>query len=116
MESFEHIKEQAIPIIKQAANFIKKEFGKVNAQNIEVKSLNSLVTYVDKTAEEILVEGLKNIIPSATFLTEEETIKSENSDYQWIIDPLDGTTNFIHGIPIFAISVALKHNDELYWE
>ncbi len=113
MEDFLLIKQQAIPIIQQAADFIRDEFGKITSKNIEVKSLNSLVTYVDKEAEKILVEDLKEVLPKAAFLTEEETIQRTESDYQWIIDPLDGTTNFIHGIPVFAVSVALKYKNKI---
>ena len=110
---FKQITLQAIPIVQSVGTFIKKELGKVDTQAIEEKSLNSLVSYVDRTAEEKLVAGLGKILPSATFLTEEETVEQQNSDLQWIIDPLDGTTNFLFNIPIFSVSVALKHNDEL---
>ena len=64
---------------------------------------------MDKQAEIQLVSGLKQLIPDATFLTEEETVAQETGDYLWIIDPLDGTTNFLHQIPTFAVSVALQH-------
>lgn len=66
-----------------------------------------MVSYVDKTAEQKLVQNLEKLIPDAGFLTEEKTINREGKTYKWIIDPLDGTTNFIHGIPTYAISVAL---------
>ncbi|MEL7120555.1 MAG: inositol monophosphatase family protein [Bacteroidota bacterium] len=110
---YKQITLQAITIVKSVRTFIKQELGKVDAQAIEEKSLNSLVSYVDRTAEEKLVDGLGKILPQATFLTEEETVEQQQSDLQWIIDPLDGTTNFLFSIPIFSVSVALKHNDEL---
>lgn len=99
-------------IIEEVAKFIKNEFGNVSKSAIEDKGLNDLVSYVDKTAEERLVNGLRAILPQATFVTEEATIENKVSEYYWIIDPLDGTTNFLHGIPHFAISVALIHNGE----
>ena len=111
--NFKQITLQAIPVVQSVGAFIKQELGKVETQAIEEKSLNSLVSYVDRTAEEKLVAGLGKILPQATFLTEEETVKQEQSDLQWIIDPLDGTTNFLFSIPVFSVSVALKHKDEL---
>jgi myo-inositol-1(or 4)-monophosphatase len=107
------IQNQTIDIVKAVAQFIKQEIGKIQDGNIETKSLNSLVTYVDKQAEILLVEKLKTILPQASFLTEENTISNTNNEWQWIIDPLDGTTNFIHQVPIFAISVALAFNNEI---
>jgi len=66
-----------------------------------------MVSYVDKTAEQKLVQNLEKLIPDAGFITEEKTINRSGKTYTWIIDPLDGTTNFIHGIPAYGISVAL---------
>lgn len=78
-----------------------------DANKIEYKGLNDMVSYVDKTAEQKLVQNLEKLIPDAGFITEEKTISREGKIYKWIIDPLDGTTNFIHGIPAYGISVAL---------
>lgn len=96
-------------LVRKTAAFIQKEVGKVASGEIETKSLNSLVSYVDKEAEKQLVTGLKYLFPDSTFLTEEETVHSESGTYQWIIDPLDGTTNFLHQIPVFSISIALQY-------
>ena len=104
--------QKSCEIVKQVGSFIKQELGKVSAEAIETKSLNSLVSYVDKTAEEQLVDGLGALIPGSTFLTEEETVEQKDGEFQWIIDPLDGTTNFLHQLPFFAISVALRHHEE----
>ncbi len=76
-------------IIIRVGEFIRREKGKVTSGEIETKSLNSLVSYVDKTAEEHLVKNLGHLLPEAVFLTEEETVKTEKGDLQWIIDPLD---------------------------
>ncbi|HUM52061.1 MAG TPA: inositol monophosphatase family protein [Chitinophagales bacterium] len=113
MQDLINIQTQTISAVKKAAAFIQSEIGKINNSDIETKALNSLVTYVDKNAELILVDELKKIIPQATFLTEENTVEQTQGEWQWIVDPLDGTTNFIHQIPIFGISVGLKHNDEI---
>lgn len=107
------IQEQTILAVEKAATFIKSEIGKISNSDIETKALNSLVTYVDKEAEKILVRELQKIMQDATFLTEENTIATTNGEWQWIIDPLDGTTNFIHQVPVFGISVGLKHKDEI---
>ena len=99
-------------IIIRVGEFIRREKGKVTSGEIETKSLNSLVSYVDKTAEEHLVQELGKLLPEAVFLTEEETVKTQRGDLQWIIDPLDGTTNFLHSLPIFSVSVALQRYQE----
>src|SRR6185436_8238878 len=70
-------------------------------------------SYVDKSAEKILVDGLQKILPGSGFITEENTISIRGKEFQWIIDPLDGTTNFVHGVPCYCISVALMQNEEL---
>jgi myo-inositol-1(or 4)-monophosphatase len=101
------LKDQTQLIVDDAAAFIRTHFGQVSTHDIEVKGHNSLVSYVDKTSEEILVAGLQKILPSAGFITEEETTSQEQKEYTWIIDPLDGTTNFLHGIPHFSISIGL---------
>ena len=104
---------QTRKVVERAASFIRAELGKVEDSQIEDKDHNSLVSYVDKTAEQILVEGLGRIIPEATFLTEEETVENRTGTVTWIIDPLDGTTNFLYQIPVFSVSVGLKVGDEL---
>jgi myo-inositol-1(or 4)-monophosphatase len=105
--------EDALVVAKEAASFIQSQAGKVKSDEIETKSRNSLVSYVDKTAEEILVKGLRAILPEAGFITEEETVQQSNAEYTWIIDPLDGTTNFLQQIPMYAVSVGLRHQHEI---
>lgn len=106
------IATEAKAVVQRVSAFIKAEFGKVAQSAIEDKGLNDLVSYVDKKAEEQLVEGLSLIFPQATFITEEGTIENKVGEYCWIIDPLDGTTNFLHGVPHFAVSVALVYEGE----
>ncbi len=102
----------ACEIVREVGRFIQEELGKVQDKDIATKSLNSLVSYVDQTAEKQLVVGLQKLLPASTFLTEEATIVQEKGEYQWIIDPLDGTTNFLHQLPFFSISVALRHHEK----
>ena len=111
--TLENLCRQSCEIIEEVAGFIRDEVGKVSTDQIETKSLNSLVSYVDKTAEERLVSKLRTLLPGSTFLTEEETVAAQEGEWQWIIDPLDGTTNFLHQLPCFAVSVALRHREEI---
>lgn len=110
--NYELLCNKVIAIIRLTGNFIRKESMNFNAESIEFKGLNDLVSYVDKTAEKQLVRNLVKLIPEAGFTTEEETINSKGAVYNWIIDPLDGTTNFIHGIPTYSISIALYEEDQ----
>ncbi|MEN0003824.1 MAG: inositol monophosphatase family protein [Bacteroidota bacterium] len=105
--------QKALTVVHTVAQFIEQSVGAVTEQAIEEKSLNSLVSYVDRTAEERLVDGLGALLPAATFLTEEATVTQGEGSLRWIIDPLDGTTNFLHQLPVFSISVALERNGEL---
>jgi myo-inositol-1(or 4)-monophosphatase len=104
----QHLLQPTLAIVERAAAFIRGEQGRVTAGQVEEKFLNGLVSYVDRTAEEMLVDGLHDLLPDATFLTEEETAPNAESNLQWIIDPLDGTTNFLFGLPHYAISIGLK--------
>ena len=76
---------------------------------VEEKGINNYVTDIDHECEEIILYTLQKAYPTHSFLTEErDLIEGEDKDYLWIIDPVDGTTNFIHGLPHFAVSIALK--------
>lgn len=97
----------------QVGEFIREQQKKITGTDVQTKSLNSLVSYVDVEAERMLVEGLQKLIPDAAFLTEEETTPQAKGERYWIIDPLDGTTNFLHGLPLFAISIALVEHGEV---
>jgi myo-inositol-1(or 4)-monophosphatase len=109
----QNITQQVIEIAKQAGEFIRQERKAFDPDKIEYKGLNDMVSYVDQTAERIIVEGLKKVVPESGFFTEEKTTTTVGERYNWIIDPLDGTTNFIHGLPAYSVSIALKEYDEL---
>jgi myo-inositol-1(or 4)-monophosphatase len=100
-------------IAKEAGAFIRKERQHFNPKDVEYKGLNDLVSYVDKEAEKLIVSKLGKILPEAGFITEEGTVAKAAAELTWIIDPLDGTTNFIHGLPIFAVNIALMEKNEL---
>ena len=110
--NYELLCNKVIAIVRLTGNFIRKEAMQFDAQKIEYKGLNDMVSYVDKTAEQKLVQNLEKLIPDAGFITEEKTISRVGKTYTWIIDPLDGTTNFIHGIPAYGISVALYEDGQ----
>ena len=106
------ITQEVITCAKIVGEFIRTERKTFSYSNVEVKGLNDLVSYVDKTSEKLIVEKLSLIFPDAGFIVEENT-KSEIEDFNWIVDPLDGTTNFIHGIPCYAISIALEYKGDI---
>jgi len=103
---------QVTQIAIQTGKFIQQQQKKISFENIEQKGINDFVTYVDKEAEKRLVNFLKPLVKNAGFVTEEKTIPENTQEYTWIIDPLDGTTNFIHGLSPYAISIALQRNRE----
>ncbi|TCC98241.1 inositol monophosphatase family protein [Pedobacter psychroterrae] len=109
---YELLCSKVIAVTRLTGNFIRKESIGFDAKAIEFKGLNDLVSYVDKTAEKQLVRNLSKLLPDAGFTTEEETINSRGAVFNWIIDPLDGTTNFIHGVPTYSISIALYEDDQ----
>ncbi|HZY24400.1 MAG TPA: inositol monophosphatase family protein, partial [Bacteroidales bacterium] len=97
----------------EAGEFIQKESVGFDIKMTETKGLNNFVSYVDKGSEKLLVKKLGNILPEAGFLAEEGTSKKVGLKYSWVIDPLDGTTNFLHGLHPYAISIGLKEEDEI---
>jgi myo-inositol-1(or 4)-monophosphatase len=94
-------------IAREAGSFIRTEGDKVTTEDIEFKDTTSLVTYVDKTAEANIVAALRKLIPEAGYVTEEGTAGSNDEKFTWVIDPLDGTTNFLHGIAPHSVSIGL---------
>lgn len=111
--NYQALCQEVIRIAKQTGHFIKQEAKSFNTSKIEYKGVNDMVSYVDKTAEKMIIAELIKLLPESGFIAEEGTGNKTAEDYNWIIDPLDGTTNFIHGIPAFAVSIALKYQNEL---
>jgi myo-inositol-1(or 4)-monophosphatase len=94
-------------VAREAGKFILSQQKKLLTSQVEVKGLNDFVTYVDKQSEELIIRQLERLLPNSDFLAEENTRTRAGEDYTWIIDPLDGTTNFIHGLPCFCVSIGL---------
>ena len=102
----------AIRAARAAGDSIVREMDHACDISIESKGTNDFVTEVDKNAEKIIINTIKNAYPNHAFLAEETGLSGEG-DFLWIIDPLDGTTNFLHGFPHFAVSIALQHKGVL---
>lgn len=101
-------------IAQRAGRFIAQEAAQFSTDVVEYKGLNNVVSYVDKETEKMLVTQLGYLLPEAGFITEEETTAQERGkEWIWIIDPLDGTANFIHGLPLFSVSIGLVHHNKI---
>ena len=105
--------EDVCILAKDTGAFLKNEICKVKATDVETKGLHDFVTYVDKNAEKKIIQRLQEILPEAGFITEEKTITNKGELYNWIVDPLDGTTNFIHSVPCYSISIALMYKQDI---
>ena len=103
-----------IKAAEKASKVLIRDFGEVEKLQVSVKGPSDFVTNADKKAEKIIIEELSKSRKKFSILSE-ETGEIKNSDINnvWIIDPIDGTTNFLHGVPHFAISIALKSNNEI---
>jgi myo-inositol-1(or 4)-monophosphatase len=112
--SLDHIGPRVVEAARSIGAFIRHEARAFDRSRIEQKSgFNNLVSYVDKESERRLVAELSNILPGSGFLAEEGTEQMGSTGYRWIIDPLDGTTNFTHGFPPYAVSIGLSFEDEI---
>ena len=96
-----------------AGEHILKNLGKISKEDISTKQASDFVTRVDRESEQIILDTITRKFPDHRFLAEESAKKDEAGEYRWIIDPLDGTTNFIHGYPVFSVSIALEHKGEV---
>jgi myo-inositol-1(or 4)-monophosphatase len=103
----------AVRAARAAGNVIARGFETFDDLQIEQKGENDFVTKIDKEAEQTIIYKIKQSYPDHTFVGEEGGIVAGDDDYKWIIDPLDGTTNFIKGIPHFAVSIALQYKGRL---
>ncbi|MFW5756153.1 MAG: inositol monophosphatase family protein [Tangfeifania sp.] len=113
IDNYQSICQKVQEIARETGDFIREERTKISAKDVELKSAASLVSYVDKTAEERIVSALKELIPESGFVAEEGTASGNDEKFMWFVDPLDGTTNFVHGISPHSVSIALKEGDEL---
>ena len=106
----------AVRAARRAGNVIIRSVDQLDRLTVTEKASNDFVTDVDRQAENAIIEVIQESYPGHDILAEETGDtpgKDDNSDFQWIIDPLDGTTNFLHGFPQFAVSIAVKHKGRL---
>lgn len=104
----------AVEAARQAGKFLKQNLGKVRSIQQKSGQEKNLVTEIDKQSEDIIIDIIKRHYPQHDILAEESgEEKNKKSDYKWIIDPLDGTTNYAHGFPVFCVSIALEYKDEI---
>ncbi len=106
-----------IAIAKQAAldagEILLQHFGNIPEEMIRRKSQNDFLSFVDEESERVIIETIRSRYPQHSFLAEEGGSIESESPYRWIIDPLDGTKNYLSGIPVFAVSIALEYKGEL---
>ncbi len=114
-EELESLCAKTGALAREIGQWILQQVGAVDAAQIEIKDLNSLVSFVDKTAESRILSALSAFLPDSHFIAEESApdAKEDAENYFWIVDPLDGTTNFLHQIPFFSVSIALYYRGEI---
>ena len=98
----------AVEAARKAGDIAQINFARINQSDIKTKAYNEFVTFVDEEAEKAIVDIIHGRYPDHTILGEEQGLKGNESDYLWIIDPIDGTTNYIHSFPVYCVSIALK--------
>jgi len=103
----------AVRAARAAGDIIVRNMDRLDRIKVVTKQNNDFVSNVDHMAEQTIIATLKQAYPEHGILAEESGTQSESSEFQWIIDPLDGTTNYLHGFPQFAVSIALKHKSRL---
>ena len=113
MQNFETITRLVCNIAREAGSYIKKERVNFSVDKVERKHAHDYVSYVDKGSEQMIVKALSEILPEAGFITEEGSAGHTDEQYVWVVDPLDGTTNFIHDFAPYAVSIALCKGREI---
>ena len=109
--NYKEICETVCAVAQQAGGYIARQREDFSFDRVEFKGAHDMVSYVDREAERMIVAALREIIPDAGFITEEGTAEQKGEHRKWVIDPLDGTTNFVHGLPPYCVSIALMEED-----
>lgn len=105
--------EKVKEVAREAGAFLKKESLSFDRSRVEQKAAHDYVSYVDKASEKFIVERLRQLLPQAGFIAEEGTGSLEEQEYCWVVDPLDGTSNYIHGHAPYCVSIALRDREEV---
>jgi myo-inositol-1(or 4)-monophosphatase len=103
----------AVEAAKEAGRYLKYSVGKVKSIEMKQGEERNLVSEIDKTSEAKIISIIKRHYPNHAILAEESGASSPSADYKWVIDPLDGTTNFLHGVPIFCVTIAIEYKGEI---
>jgi myo-inositol-1(or 4)-monophosphatase len=102
----------AVTAAQRAGKIILENLGHISKNDISQKKESDFVTWVDTESEQIIINTIKERYPDHSFLAEESVHEPDTDSYRWIIDPLDGTTNYIHQYPVFSVSIALEYHGE----
>ncbi len=103
----------AVSAARLAGDIILKKLGHLSKEDVQTKQAFDFVTRVDRWSESVIMQTIREKFPSHRFLTEETLKQEDTGDYRWIIDPLDGTTNYIHSYPMFSVSIALEYESDI---
>jgi len=113
MERTDNMLKVAIEAAREAGRFLKENVGNVRTVEVKQGEARNLVSEIDKGAEERIISIIRRHYPGHAILAEESGPSGATSEYTWIIDPLDGTTNFLHGVPIFNVSIGIERKGEI---
>ena len=108
----QQLTQRVCHVAREAGAYINKERANFSVDKVERKHAHDYVSYVDKGSEQLIVKALRELLPEAGFITEEGSAGHTDEQYVWVVDPLDGTTNFIHGYAPYAVSIALIRGKE----
>lgn len=103
----------AINAAKEAGAFLKEHVGRVRTIETKKGEERNLVSEIDRGSEERIIRVIRSRFPSHAILAEESGGSSGSAEYRWIIDPLDGTTNYLHGLPVFSVTIAIERKGEI---
>ena len=111
--TYQQLCQYTCDVARSSGKFMSEERKQFDVSKVETKGLHDLVSYVDKTSEMRIIAGLQKLLPESGFIAEEGTSQKVGEHFNWVIDPLDGTTNYIQGVPVYAVSIGLLENDEM---
>lgn len=110
MINLENLTREVCALARETGDFLRKEAPSLRSADVETKGQHNFVTYVDKESEKRIIARLSSLMPGSGFIAEESP-GLKPGEFTWVIDPLDGTTNYIHGVPLYCISIALLKGD-----
>jgi myo-inositol-1(or 4)-monophosphatase len=107
-----NLTDSVISLVKNVGDYVRSERDRIQTSDIEVKGIGDFVSHADREAENRLREGLQSLLPGSSFMGEEGSPEERSGQWRWIVDPIDGTANYLSGLPVYAISVALEDRRE----